>query len=184
MAVYGYARVSTLSQDTDVQVAKLKEAGCSVVRTEKVSGASRDGRTELQTILDFITEGDTLVACKLDRLGRSTRDVLNIVHELDQKGAFLRVLDRDIDTSKPEGKLILTVLSMVSEMELTHIKERQRLGIEVAKAKGVYKGRSTAIDTDKLLELKAKGVGATAIAKELGCTRSAVYKALERMPQQ
>tara|TARA_R110002110_G_scaffold285565_1_gene499850 strand:- start:6 stop:551 length:546 start_codon:yes stop_codon:yes gene_type:complete len=181
MAVYGYARVSTLSQDTDVQVSMLKEAGCSVIRTEKVSGASRDGRTELQTVLDFIVAGDTLVACRLDRLGRSTRDVLNIVHELDQKGAFLRVLDRNIDTSKPEGKLILTVLSMVSEMELTHIKERQRLGIEAAKAKGKYKGRSTAIDTDRLLELRSQGIGATAIAKELGCTRSAVYKALERI---
>ena len=181
MAVYGYARVSSLSQDTEIQEQKLKEAGCAVIRTEKVSGASRDGRTELQTILDFITEGDTLVAYKLDRLGRSTRDVLNIVHELDQKGAFLRVLDRDIDTSKPEGKLILTVLSMVSEMELSHIKERQRAGIEKAKAKGVYKGRSTSIDTDRLLELKAQGVGATQIARDLGCTRSAVYKALERM---
>jgi DNA invertase Pin-like site-specific DNA recombinase len=181
MAVYGYARVSTLSQDTEIQEQKLKEAGCTVIRTEKVSGASRDGRTELQTILDFIAQGDTLVAYKLDRLGRSTRDVLNIVHELDQKGAFLRVLDRDIDTSKPEGKLILTVLSMVSEMELSHIKERQRAGIEKAKVKGVYKGRSTSIDTDRLLELKAQGVGATQIARDLGCTRSAVYKALERM---
>jgi len=181
MAVYGYARVSTLSQDTEIQEQKLKEAGCAVIRTEKVSGASRDGRTELQTILDFIAEGDTLVAYKLDRLGRSTRDVLNIVHELDQKGAFLRVLDRDIDTSKPEGKLILTVLSMVSEMELSHIKERQRAGIEKAKAEGVYKGRATSIDTDRLLELKAQGVGATQIARDLGCTRSAVYKALERM---
>lgn len=181
MAIYGYARVSTLSQDTDVQVQKLKEAGCSVIRTEKVSGASRDGRTELQTILDFITEGDTLVAYKLDRLGRSTRDVLNIVHELDQKGAFLRVLDRDIDTSKPEGRLVLTVLSMVSEMELSFIKERQKAGIEAAKAKGTYKGRPSSIDSDKLLELKKQGLGATKIARELGCTRSAVYKALDRI---
>ncbi|MDA9980226.1 recombinase family protein [Yoonia sp.] len=181
MAVYGYARVSSLSQDTDIQEQKLKEAGCSVIRTEKVSGGSRDGRTELAILLDFITDGDTMVVHKLDRLGRSTRDVLNIVHELDQKGAFLRVLDRDIDTSKPEGRLILTVLSMVSEMELAHIKERQRLGIEAAKAKGVYKGRPTSIDTGRLLQLRSEGVGATAIAKELGCTRSAVYKALERV---
>ena len=181
MAIYGYARVSSLTQDTDIQVQKLTGAGCSVIRTEKVSGGSRDGRTELQTLLDFITTGDTLVVHKLDRLGRSTRDVLNIVHELDQLGAYLRVLDRDIDTSKPEGKLILTVLSMVSEMELAHIKERQRIGIEAAKAKGVYKGRPTAIDTDRLLQLRSEGVGATAIAQELGCTRSAVYKALDRV---
>ncbi|WP_258793370.1 helix-turn-helix domain-containing protein [Yoonia sediminilitoris] len=80
-----------------------------------------------------------------------------------------------------EGKLILTVLSMVSEMELAYIKERQRAGIEAAKAKGVYKGRPTSIDTDKLLQLRSEGVGASAIAKELGCTRSAVYKALDRI---
>jgi DNA invertase Pin-like site-specific DNA recombinase len=131
--------------------------------------------------LDFIQAGDTLVVTRLDRLGRSTRDVLNIVHELDTKGAFLRVLDRKIDTSKPEGKLILTVLSMVSEMELSFIRERQKVGIEKAKAKGVYRGRPASIETDKLLELKGKGLGATAIARELGCTRSAVYKALERI---
>ncbi|PWG17801.1 recombinase family protein [Salibaculum griseiflavum] len=181
MAVYGYARVSSLSQSTDVQEQKLKEAGCSVIRMEKVSGASVDGRDELRNLLDFITEGDTLVVYKLDRLGRSTRDVLNIVHELDQKGAFLRVLDRSIDTSKPEGRLILTVLSMVSEMELSFIKERQRAGIDKAKAEGKYKGRPTSIDTDKLIELKEQGLGATHIARELGCTRSAVYKALDRL---
>ena len=75
----------------------------------------------------------------------------------------------------------MALWSMVAEMELSHIKERQRAGIEAAKAKGVYKGRPTAIDTDLLLELRAKGVGATAIASELGCTRSAVYKALDRL---
>jgi DNA invertase Pin-like site-specific DNA recombinase len=181
MAVYGYARVSSLSQSTDVQEQKLKDAGCSVIRMEKVSGASTDGRDELKNLLDFITECDTLVVYKLDRLGRSTRDVLNIVHELDQKGAFLRVLDREIDTSKPEGRLILTVLSMVSEMELSFIKERQRAGIEKAKADGKYQGRPTSIDTDKLIELKEQGKGATHIARELGCTRSAVYKALDRI---
>ena len=106
---------------------------------------------------------------------------MNIVHTLDQKKAFLRVLDRNIDTSKPEGKLILTVLSMVSEMELSFIKERQKVGIERAKTKGVYKGRPCSIDHEKLLQLKRNGHGATAIAKELGCTRSAIYKALNRL---
>lgn len=174
--------MSSLSQSTEVQEEKLREAGCSVIRKEKVSGASTDGRNELKTLLEFIAEGDTLVVYKLDRLGRSTRDVLNIVHELDQKGAFLRVLDRDIDTSKPEGRLILTVLSMVSEMELSFIKERQKAGIERAKADGKYLGRPTSIDLSKLMDLKKQGLGATQIARELGCTRSAVYKALDRMP--
>lgn len=173
--------MSSLSQSTEVQEEKLREAGCSVIRKEKVSGASTDGRDELKTLLEFIAEGDTLVVYKLDRLGRSTRDVLNIVHELDQKGAFLRVLDRAIDTSKPEGRLILTVLSMVSEMELSFIKERQKAGIERAKAEGRYLGRPTSIDMDKLMDLNEQGFGATKIARELGCTRSAVYKALARM---
>ena len=80
----GYARVSTSDQDPSSQEQRLRTAGCQIVRTEKVSGKSRDGRDQLQAILDFIRAGDTLVVVKLDRLGRSTRDVLNIVHELDQ----------------------------------------------------------------------------------------------------
>ncbi len=92
MSSIGYARVSTAGQDTATQVARLKAAGCDIVREEKASGKSRDGRSELDTILSFIRPGDTLVVVKLDRLGRSTRDVLNLVHELDQKGAALRVL--------------------------------------------------------------------------------------------
>ena len=82
MSVYGYARVSSLSQNTEVQEKLLKDAGCSVIRTEKVSGKSRQGRDELANLMDFIADGDQLVVCKLDRLGRSTRDVLNLVHEL------------------------------------------------------------------------------------------------------
>jgi DNA invertase Pin-like site-specific DNA recombinase len=88
----GYARVSTTGQDTATQRAKLKAAGCKVIRTETVSGGSRDGRSELASILDFIRPGDVLMVVKLDRLGRNTRDVLNLVHELEEKGASLRVL--------------------------------------------------------------------------------------------
>jgi DNA invertase Pin-like site-specific DNA recombinase len=84
-ASIGYARVSSADQSTDHQVDRLKAAGCTVVRMEKVSGRSRDGRTELATILEFIQPGDTLTVVKLDRLGRSTRDVLNLVHELEAR---------------------------------------------------------------------------------------------------
>ena len=124
MAKYGYARVSSLSQSTDVQVKALQDAGCTVVRTEKLSGSSRDGRDELANILDFLQSGDVLVVCKLDRLGRNTRDVLNLVHEIDQKGASLQVLEPAIDTAGAMGKMVLTVLGMVSEMELSFIKQR------------------------------------------------------------
>lgn len=178
MTMIGYARVSTLTQDTAIQIERLRKAGCDVIREEKASGRSRDGRSELQTILDFIRPGDTLVVVKLDRLGRSTRDVLNLVHELDERGAFLRVLDPDVSTSGPMGKVMLTVLGMVAEMELGFIRERQRAGIEKAKAEGVYKGRPITLDHDRIRRMKADGLGATEIAKALGCSRGAVYKAL------
>lgn len=174
----GYARVSTTDQSTDTQVEKLKAVGCHPIRAEKVSGKAREGRDELASILDFLRAGDTLVVVKLDRLGRSTRDVLNLVHELEQKGAALRVLEPAIDTSGPMGKMVLTVLGMVAEMELGFIKERQRTGIEAAKAKGVYKGRPATLDHAKVLEMHGQGQGATAIAKALQCSRGAVYKVL------
>ena len=106
MAIYGYARVSSSDQSTDTQVQKLKGAGCQVVRTEKLSGKSREGRDQLATLLEFIGPGDVLVCVKLVRLGRSTRDVLNLVHELDQKGAFLRILEPAISTDGPMGKMV------------------------------------------------------------------------------
>jgi len=179
MAQYGYARVSSLSQSTDVQVDRLKAAGCSPVRVETASGRSRKGRSELETVLDFLQPGDTLVVVKLDRLGRSTRDVLNLVHDLEGRGASLRVLEPEIDTSKPEGRIILTTLAMVAEMELTFIKERQRAGIEAAKARGVYKGRKRSIDRDAVRQLKADGIGAAEIARRLGIGRATVYKVLQ-----
>jgi DNA invertase Pin-like site-specific DNA recombinase len=149
-----------------------------VVREEAASGRSRIGRTELETILEFIRAGDALVVVKLDRLGRSTRDALNLVHELEGKGAALRVLEPEIDTSRPEGRIILTTLSMVAEMELTFIKERQRAGIEAAKAKGIYKGRKRSIDRDAVCKLHKEGIGATEIARRLGIGRASVYKVL------
>ena len=182
MPMYGYARVSTLSQSNDLQVTRLRAAGCDVVRQEAVSGRSRVGRSELETILEFVRSGDTVVVVKLDRLGRSPRDVLNLVHELEGKGAALRVLEPEIDTSRPEGRIILTTLSMVAEMELTFIKERQRAGIEAAKAKGTYKGRKKSIDRDAVQRLRVAGVGATEIARRLGIGRASVYKVLAAKP--
>ena len=116
---------------------------------------------------------------KLDRLGRNTRDALNLVHELDERGACLRVLEPAIDTCGPMGRMVLTVLGMVAEMELSFLKDRQRAGIEAAKAKGIYKGRPPTFDRAKILELRKQGMGATAIAEAVGCKRGNVYKALK-----
>jgi DNA invertase Pin-like site-specific DNA recombinase len=110
MTKIGYARVSTTDQDTDIQNDRLLSAGCSIVRKEKVSGKSRDGRDELAGIMEFIRAGDELAVVKLDRLGRSTRDVLNLVHELEQKGACLRVLEPEFVTSGDTGRILVTIL--------------------------------------------------------------------------
>jgi DNA invertase Pin-like site-specific DNA recombinase len=178
MATYGYARVSSSDQSTQVQ--RLKAAGCKVVRTEKISGKSREGRDQLAILLEFIGPGDVLVCVKLDRLGRSTRDVLNLVHELGQKGAFLRILEPAISTDGPMGKMVLTVLGMVAEMELGFIKARQRDGIERAKSKGdVYKGRKPTIDPSAVRVLFDEGIGASEIARRLKIGRASVYRVLE-----
>jgi DNA invertase Pin-like site-specific DNA recombinase len=175
----GYARVSTTGQDTASQEAKLKAAGCTLIRTETVSGGSREGRTDLASILDFIRSGDVLIVVKLDRLGRNTRDVLNLVHELEEKGASLRVLEPAIDTGGPMGRMVLTVLGMVAEMELGFIRDRQRAGIDAAKAKGIYKGRPVTFDRARIVSLRKEGLGVTEIAKTVGCKRGNVYKALK-----
>src|SRR6188768_351999 len=133
MARIGYARVSTIDQDLDTQLAKLSAEGCEVIRSEKVSGASRDGRNELATILDFLRPGDELMVTRLDRLGRDTRDVLNLIHECEQRGAFVTVLDPHVSTRGEMGHVVMTVLGMVAQMERRFIKERQREGIDPAK---------------------------------------------------
>jgi DNA invertase Pin-like site-specific DNA recombinase len=124
----GYARVSTADQDLDTQLAKLKAEGCGIIRSEKVSGGSREGRTELATIIEFLRPGDELVVTRLDRLGRDTRDVLNIVHECDQRQAFVTVLDPHICTRGEAGRIVMTVLGMVAQMERRFIKRGYRAG--------------------------------------------------------
>jgi DNA invertase Pin-like site-specific DNA recombinase len=182
MARIGYARVSTTDQDLDGQTTRLKAEGCDPIRAEKASGASRDGRTELQTILDFMRPGDELVVTRADRLGRDTRDVLNIVHELDQRGAFLTVLDPHVSTRGETRRIVLTVLGMVAQMERRFIKERQREGIERAKGEGVYRGGRRRLDRDQAKAMHAAGVGPSAIAKQLRCSRMQVYRILSDTP--
>ncbi|MBY5391030.1 recombinase family protein [Rhizobium leguminosarum] len=182
MTKIGYARVSTVDQDFEIQQQRLHAEGCQIVRSEKVSGASRDGRTELETIIEFLREGDELLVTRLDRLGRDTRDVLNIVHECEQRGAFVTILDPHVSTRGEMGHVILTVLGMVAQMERRFIKERQREGIEKAKASGVYKGGKTRLDHMLIRKLHGEGVGASAIAKAANCSRMQVYRILGTSP--
>ena len=180
MARYGYARVSSEGQSHDTQVQRLTDAGCHPIRAEKVSGKSREGRDELASLMDFLREGDELVVVKLDRLGRSTRDVLNLVHELQTKGASLTVLEPAFSTRDQMGGLLVTVLGMVAEMERGFIRDRQRAGIDAAKARGVYKGKAASVPMDRLRSLRAAGLGPTAISKELGISRIHVHRLLKK----
>jgi DNA invertase Pin-like site-specific DNA recombinase len=179
--LYGYARVSTIDQDLSIQKAALSAAGCAIIREEKVSGTSTDGREELKTLLQFVREGDTLVVTRIDRLARSLRDLQNIVHELRQRGVALKATDQSIDTSSAAGKCFLDVLGVFAEFETNQRRERQLEGIARAKANGVYagKGRPASIDVAQVRALKAQGMGATEIAKELGIGRASVYRLLE-----
>ncbi len=179
MARIGYARVSTIDQSLDQQFDRLKREGCEVVRAEKRSGGTRQGRDELETILQFLRAGDELVVTRLDRLGRDTRDVLNIVHECEQRDAFVTVLDPHISTKGQLGRVVITVLGMVAEMERTFIKERQREGIIRAKAAGVYKGGKPRFDSGEAMRLRKSGLGVSAIARSLGCSRMQVYRFLK-----
>ncbi len=179
MAIYGYARVSTTDQDLSLQVEALKAVGCEVVRSEKVSGTSTAGRNELRTLLDFLREGDELVVTRIDRLARSIKDLQDIVFELREKGAVLKATEQPIDTSTAAGKCFLDMLGVFAEFETNLRRERQLEGIERAKQRGVYKGRKPSISTEKVRELKQLGMGATAIARELGIGRASVYRVLE-----
>ncbi|UXT39762.1 recombinase family protein [Agrobacterium tumefaciens] len=176
MARIGYARVSTIDQDLQVQLDRLRSEGCEIIRSEKVSGGTREGRTELQTIIEFLREGDELLVTRLDRLGRDTRDVLNIVHDCQQRGAFVTILDPLVSTRGEMGHVILTVLGMVAQMERRFIRQRQREGIERAKAERRYAGGKIRIDYSKIRDLKTAGLSVTAIAKELHCSRMQVYR--------
>jgi DNA invertase Pin-like site-specific DNA recombinase len=180
MARIGYARVSTTDQDLDIQLTKLKAEGCSIIRSEKVSGGSREGRAELATVIEFLREGDELVITRLDRLGRDTRDVLNLIYECEQRGAFVTVLDPHVSTRGEMGHVVITVLGMVAQMERRFIKERQRDGIEKAKAGGIYRGGRPRLDRKGIKEMAASGEKPSVIAKTLGCSRMQVYRILRQ----
>ena len=177
--IYGYARVSTTDQDTAIQEAALMAAGCTRVVAEKKSGTTTKGRTELQTLLDFVRAGDTVMVTRIDRLARSTADLLAIVKTLEEKGVALKATEQPIDTSTPAGRAFLQMLGVFAEFETAIRKERQLDGIAKAKKEGVYKGRKVSISGDQVKALAAAGKGASEIAKQLGIGRASVYRHLD-----
>lgn len=179
MALYGYARVSTTDQDLTIQQDALSASGCEIIREEKISGTSRQGRDELKTLLEFLRKGDTLVVTRLDRLARSMDDLSSIARELEAKGVALKATEQPVDTSSAAGKAFFQMLGVFAEFETNLRRERQLEGISKAKAAGVYKGRRPSIDADKVRRLRnEERLGATEIARRLGIARTSVYRAL------
>ena len=173
---YGYARVSTTDQDLTVQYEALERAGCRVIRAEKVSGTSVQGRQELRTLLDFIRDGDELVVTRVDRLARSVADLQDIIRELKAKKATLRATEQPIDTSTPAGKAFLDMLGVFAEFETNLRRERQMEGIAKAKARGVYQGRKSSIKREDVVRLLEEGIGPSAVARQLRISRTSVWR--------
>jgi DNA invertase Pin-like site-specific DNA recombinase len=184
MALYGYARVSSVDQDYALQEQALKLAGCDVIRAEKASGTTRNGRTELDLLLAFLRPGDTLVVTRVDRLARSIKDLQDIVCTLKEQGVTLKATEQPIDTRSAAGKAFLDMLGVFAEFETNLRRERQIEGIAAAKLRGVYRGRKPSVDTDEILRLRfEEKLGATEIARRLGVGRATVYRALANCEQ-
>lgn len=177
MSVYGYARVSTLDQDLGIQEAALRSAGCDIIRAEKKSGMNRAGRSELQTVLEFLRSGDTLVVTRIDRLARSMKDLQDIVHDLKERGITLRATEQPIDTSTAAGKAFLDMLGVFAEFETNLRRERQIEGIEAAKGRGAYKGGKVRIDSAEVRRLlNVERMKPAHVARLLGISRASVYR--------
>ncbi|MGJ8587684.1 MAG: recombinase family protein [Yoonia sp.] len=181
--IVGYARTSTLDQTAglEAQQRDLTKAGCEKVFVEQVSSVDVKAREKLAEALEFIRDSDTIVVTKLDRMARSVAHLLEILEAIEAKGASLRILDMAIDTSTPNGRLMLNILGSVAQFEREIMLERQREGIAKAKAEGKYKGRSPTAraKTDQVLTLKAEGIGPAEIARRLRIGRASVYRILK-----
>jgi DNA invertase Pin-like site-specific DNA recombinase len=177
MTVYGYARVSTDGQTLAAQDAALRGAGCAKVFSEKASGAKSD-RAELRRVVSRLSEGDVLTVTRLDRLARSTRDLLNTLDEISKRGAGFRSLaDAWADTTTPHGRLMLTVLGGLAEFERELIKARTGEGRARAKADGVHMGRPPKLTPHQRREAIARrdaGEALTYIARTYGVSHTTI----------
>ena len=171
----GYARVSTDDQDLSIQKAALEAGKCAIVFEEKRSGSRRDGRAQLDLALEVLTKGDTLV---VTRLGRSLRDLANIVHEIEAAGADLRVIEQSVDTGTSAGRAFFGMLAVFAQFETDVRRERQAEGIARAKKAGVYSGGKPRIDRQRVRALLEAGGGPSAVARAMGVSHMSVYRIL------
>jgi DNA invertase Pin-like site-specific DNA recombinase len=174
----GYCRTSSYDQvyGLEAQIDTLNEQGVEKVFSEQVSSVG--DRPELESALEFCREGDVLVVTKLDRLARSIHDLWRIVDQLESKKVELRILDLNLDTSTPTGRLMLSMMGALAQFEREMLLERQREGIARAKAEGKFKGRVpiARVKQAEIQKLIAEGVKPTKVAEQLGVSRASVYR--------
>lgn len=180
----GYARTSTFDQKAGLegQIDQLRSMGCNKVFSEQVSSVAE--REQLNAALDFAREGDVFVIVRLDRLARSTSDLLQIIAQLEAKKVGLRVLDfggTEMDTQSPTGKLVLTMFGALAQFERELMLVRQREGIERAKGEGKYQGRvpTARRQLAMMRDLAGQGLTPPEIATRLNCSRASVYRLLK-----
>ena len=175
----GYARVSTEDQNLEPQRDALVAAGCSTIYAESASGRNTRDRPELGYALKALRAGDTLVVCRLDRLGRSLADLVRIVSDLEQRGVHLESLAEKIDTSSAAGRLVLHVCGALAEFERNLIRERTRAGLAAARARGRKGGRKPKLDARTVREIQAllrdPEIRVVDVAKRYGVSRSTIY---------
>lgn len=182
MGKIGYIRVSTEHQETARQEALMKQYQVERVFAEKMSGKNAD-RPELKAMLEYVREGDTLYIESISRLGRSTRDLLNIIDVLQQKKVTLVSSKENMDTNTPQGRFVLSIFAALSELEREQTLQRQREGIAIAKSQGKYKGRQPLpVDWVKFGQLyehwKSGSITAVWFQKEMGLQASTFYRRL------
>jgi DNA invertase Pin-like site-specific DNA recombinase len=182
MTKIGYARVSTADQNLDAQVDALTAAGCAKIYSEKASG-KLSKRPELDKALEYLREGDTLVITKLDRLGRSLKNLIQLAEDLHARGVNLSVLSMGLDTTTAAGKMFFQIIGAIAEFERELISERTREGLEAARARGRKGGRKTVMNPQKIAAARAMYDSGEhtvdAIAKTLSVSRQTIYRHLE-----
>jgi DNA invertase Pin-like site-specific DNA recombinase len=177
MAIYGYARVSTTDQSCEIQETALRAAGCASILKEQKSGTTAN-RPQLQALRTIVQKGDVVMITRLDRLGRSLRDLLAIAEEFQNKGVSLKCLEQPIDTTGAAGRLFMQILGAFAEFEHAIRAERQAEGIAVAKANGAYKGRPRTVDVTLVRKLSADGKKPEEIARALNISRASAYRVI------
>lgn len=178
-----YVRVSTVEQNEARQIEALEKHGIEKWFTEKVSGKDTN-RPQLKEMLEYVREGDTIYIHDFSRLARSTKDLLEIVELLNDKGVNLVSNKENIDSSTASGKLMLTMIGAIAEFERQNLLERQREGIEIAKREGKFKGGQVKKIDDKLFDelfakYKLRKINKTELARELNISRPTLNKLLK-----